>query len=108
MFINRGIAAALLVAMLFCTGCWSRDFNVHRYGIKAIVLANGRTIYLKRGGGTFFFDPTALSQNEDRCVGPSDDSGYMFVAVGAGESPLYYAVSSDGLIAYDTGLRPPS
>jgi hypothetical protein len=107
MSLNRGMAVAVIAAMLVCDGCRSGGLAAHRYGIKSIAAVDSRTLYLKREVGSFF-DRTALSLNGDRCVGPNDDADYLFVERGAGESPLYYAVRPDGLVVYDSTLRPPA
>jgi hypothetical protein len=107
MFPNRRMAITAIAATLLCVGCRRGETVAHRYGIKSIAAVDGRTVYLKREVGSFF-DETALSLNSDRCVGPNDDADYMFVELGAGESPLQYAVRPDGLVVYGSTLRPPA
>ncbi len=107
MFLNNGMAITVIAAMLSCVGCRTGDLTRHRYGIKSIAAVDGQTLSLKREVGSFF-DRTALSLNGDRCVGPNNDADYIFIELGAGESPLYYTVRPDGLVVYDSTLRPPA
>jgi hypothetical protein len=81
------------------------QIGAHRYGAKAIANVSGTTVYLKREAG-LRFDRLSLSINGDRCIGPNDNTDYVFRALGAGDYPISYVQRQSGLVIYGE-LNPP-
>jgi hypothetical protein len=98
------LAAVTLVAFVR----WLDGPFTYYYGVKPIASVHGRTIYLKRSVASLFHDRTALSLNGARCTPPDYETDYALAGLGAGEFPLYYRLSDNGLTVYDNHLRAPT
>jgi hypothetical protein len=89
----------LIVATVICAKWLREDFSPHRYGIKAITLADGQKFYLKREVG-LHYDRTSLSLNGEQCKGPDDSTDYRFSGMDAGAFPIYYLPGTSSVTVY--------
>jgi hypothetical protein len=82
------------------SGCTSSDSFSPRFGIAKITLPSGHDVYVKRQVRGLSYDELAISANSNPCLPADPETDYIFS--GQGPFPVFYLVSADTLVIYDS------